>query len=61
MLDTQGVVDLLLELDVRVGFVKHDNGSVKAQVWPPHTGEANALPRSPSVFGALGDFNFESL
>ena len=31
MLDAQGVVDLLLELDVRVDFVRHGNGSVKAQ------------------------------
>jgi hypothetical protein len=46
MLNAQGVVDLSLELGVRVGFVKYDNGSVKAQVWPPHTGEANALPRA---------------
>jgi hypothetical protein len=31
MLDAQGVVDLLLELDVRVDFVRHGNRSVKAQ------------------------------
>jgi cell envelope opacity-associated protein A len=32
MLDAQGVVDLLLlELGVRVDFVRHRNGSVKAQ------------------------------
>jgi hypothetical protein len=31
MLDAQGVVDLLLELDVRVDFVRHGNGSAKAQ------------------------------
>jgi hypothetical protein len=31
MLDVQGVVDLLLELDVRVDFVRHGNGLVKAQ------------------------------
>jgi hypothetical protein len=30
MLDAQGVVDLLLELNVRVDFVRHGNGSVKA-------------------------------
>jgi hypothetical protein len=29
MLNAQGVVDLLLELNVRVDFVKHGNGSVK--------------------------------
>ena len=29
MLDAQSVVDLLLELNVRVDFVKHGNGSVK--------------------------------
>jgi len=32
MLDAQGVVDLLLELGVRVDFIKHGNDSVKAQV-----------------------------
>jgi hypothetical protein len=31
MLDAQGVVDLLLELNVRVHFVRHVNGSVKSQ------------------------------
>jgi hypothetical protein len=31
MLDAQGVVDLLLELDVRVDFVRHGNGSAKTQ------------------------------
>jgi hypothetical protein len=31
MLDAQGVVDLLLELDVRVDFGRHANGSVKSQ------------------------------
>jgi hypothetical protein len=31
MLDARGVVDLLLELDVRVDFVGHGNGSVKSQ------------------------------
>jgi hypothetical protein len=30
MLNAQGMVDLLLELNVRVHFVKHGNGSVKA-------------------------------
>jgi len=29
MLNAQGMVDLLLELNVRVDFVKHGNGSVK--------------------------------
>jgi hypothetical protein len=29
MLDAQGVMDLLLELNVRLGFVRHGNGSVK--------------------------------
>jgi hypothetical protein len=33
MLDAQGVVDLLLELDVRVDLVRHGNRSVKAEVW----------------------------
>jgi len=31
MLNAQSMVDLLLELNVRVDFVKHGNGSVKAQ------------------------------
>jgi hypothetical protein len=31
MLDAQGAVDLLLELDVSVDFVRHGNGSTKAQ------------------------------
>jgi hypothetical protein len=31
MLDAQGVVDLLLELVVRLDFVRHGNRSVKAQ------------------------------
>jgi hypothetical protein len=31
MLHAQGVMDLLLELNVRVDFVRHGNGSVKAQ------------------------------
>jgi hypothetical protein len=31
MLDAQGVVDLLLKFGVRVDFVRHRNGSVKAQ------------------------------
>jgi hypothetical protein len=31
MLDAQGVVDLLLELGVRVDFARHRNGSMKAQ------------------------------
>jgi hypothetical protein len=31
MLNAQGRVDLLLELNVRVDFVRHGNGSVKAQ------------------------------
>jgi len=31
MLDAQGVVDVLLELGVRVNFVRYGNGSVKAQ------------------------------
>jgi hypothetical protein len=31
MLDAQGVVDLLPELDVRVDFIRHGNCSVKAQ------------------------------
>jgi hypothetical protein len=31
MLDAQVVVDLLLELGVRVDFIRHGNGSVKAQ------------------------------
>jgi len=31
MLDAQGVVDLLLEFDVGVDFVRHGNGSVEAQ------------------------------
>jgi hypothetical protein len=31
MLNAQGVVDLLLELDVRVDIVRDGNGSVKAQ------------------------------
>jgi hypothetical protein len=30
MLNAQGMVDLLLELNVRVDFVKHGTGSVKA-------------------------------
>ena len=29
MLHAQGVMDLLLELNVRVDFVRHGNGSVK--------------------------------
>jgi hypothetical protein len=29
MLEAQGMVDLLLELNVRVDFVKHGDGSVK--------------------------------
>jgi hypothetical protein len=33
MLDAQGVVDLLLELDIRVDFVRNGNGSVKALDW----------------------------
>jgi hypothetical protein len=32
MLDAQGVVDLLLESNVRVHFVRHANGSVKSQI-----------------------------
>jgi len=31
MLDAQGLVDLLLKLDVKVDFVRHGNCSVKAQ------------------------------
>jgi hypothetical protein len=31
MLNAQGMVDLLLELNVGVDFVRHGNGSVKAQ------------------------------
>jgi hypothetical protein len=31
MLNAQGMVDLLLELNVRVDFVRHCNGSVKPQ------------------------------
>jgi hypothetical protein len=31
MLNAQGMMDLLLELNVRVDFVRHGNGSVKAQ------------------------------
>jgi hypothetical protein len=31
MLDAQGVVDVLLKLDVRVDFVRHGNGWVKPQ------------------------------
>jgi hypothetical protein len=31
MLNAQGMVDLLLELNVRVDFVRHGNGSAKAQ------------------------------
>jgi hypothetical protein len=31
MLEAQGVVDLLLELNVRVDFGRHVNGSVKSQ------------------------------
>jgi hypothetical protein len=30
-LNAQGMMDLLLELNVRVDFVRHGNGSVKAQ------------------------------
>jgi len=29
MLDAEGVMDLLLEWNVRVDFVRHGNGSVK--------------------------------
>jgi hypothetical protein len=31
MLNAQGMVNLLLELNVRVDFVRRGNGSVKAQ------------------------------
>jgi len=31
MLNAQGMMDLLLELNVRVDFIKHGNGFVKAQ------------------------------
>jgi hypothetical protein len=71
MLDAQGVVDLLLELDVRVDFVRHGNGSVKAQ-GVARDGKGDKLAalhwsertqpsaRSPSVVSALLHFNFES-
>jgi hypothetical protein len=68
MLDAQGVVDLLLESDVRVDFVRHGNRSVKAQSvttgdklaalhWSERT-EPSA--RSPSVVSALFHLNFDS-
>jgi hypothetical protein len=31
MLDAQGVVYLLLELEIRVDFIRHGSGSVNAQ------------------------------
>jgi hypothetical protein len=35
MLDAQGIVDLLLQLDARVDFVRHGNHSVEgSKVWP---------------------------
>ena len=55
MLDAQVVVDLLLELDVRVDFVRHGNRSVKAQsvrgtAQRSHYSErAEPSARSPSV------------
>ena len=59
MLEAQVVVNLLLELEVRVDFVGHGTGSVKAQTAgrqrrpskPPHTGAKRTgfSVRSPSV------------
>jgi hypothetical protein len=56
MLDAQGVVDLLLELDVRVDFVRHVNGSVK-----PYTGASARDLRTLAVsVRALCHFNLDS-
>jgi hypothetical protein len=66
MLHAQGVVDLLLELDVRVDFVRHGNGSVKSQS-VPRGGATFTLGLTHGTFRtlavsvrALFHFNFDS-
>ena len=48
MLHAQGVMDLLLELDVRVDFVRHGNGSVTPLVNAWFT-KFDGLPTATSV------------
>src|SRR5437762_14364573 len=71
MLDAQGVVDLLLKLDVRVDFVRHGNylregskcgaGRQRRLTKPPHTGgETHGIFRTLAVsVSALLHFYFD--
>ena len=66
MLDAQGVVDLLLESNVRVHFVRHVNRSVKSQS-VRGSGATFTLERTRGTFrtlaisvSALFHFNFDS-
>jgi hypothetical protein len=66
MLDAQGVVDLLLESNVRVHFVRHVNRSAKSQS-VRCTGATFTLERTRGTFrtlaisvSALFHFNFDS-